>query len=87
MNPSHEPFPGSADVSSARARLAKLADEGVRAPVCCRIMVREQVRKEQEALHEPGRADLPVGLDAQQRVPTWFMVPMRAKFRNGGGFP
>ena len=28
-------------------------------------------------LHEPGRADLPVGLDAQQRVPTRFMAPMR----------
>jgi len=28
-------------------------------------------------LHEPGRADLPVSLDAQQRVPTRFMVPMR----------
>ena len=30
-----------------------------------------------QALHEPGRADLPVGLDAQQRVPTVFRVPMR----------
>ena len=49
------------------------AVDGVRAPVCCRIRVR-------------GRADLPVGLDAQQRVPTSFMVPMRAKFL-GGGFP
>ena len=33
-----------------------------------------------------GRADLPVGLDAQQRVPTWFMAPMRAQL-GGGGSP
>src|SRR2546428_11974998 len=29
-----------------------------------------------DAPHEPGRADLPVGQDARQRVPTHFMVPM-----------
>ena len=29
------------------------------------------------ALHAPGRADLPVGLDAQQRVPTRFKLPVR----------
>jgi hypothetical protein len=40
-------------------------------------MAGEQVRKEQGAFHEPGRADLLVGLDAPQRVPTGFMVPMR----------
>jgi hypothetical protein len=27
--------------------------------------------------HERGRADLPVGLDARQRVPTGYMAPMR----------
>jgi len=27
--------------------------------------------------HEPGRADLPVGSDARQRVPTRFVAPMR----------
>ena len=29
------------------------------------------------AFHKPGRADLPVGLDAQQRFPTGFIVPVR----------
>ncbi len=29
------------------------------------------------AFHEPGRADLPIGLDARQRVPTGLMDPMR----------
>jgi len=29
------------------------------------------------ALHELGRADLLVGLDARQRVPTGIMAPMR----------
>jgi len=29
------------------------------------------------SFHEPGRADLLVGLDAPQRVPTEFMVLMR----------
>ena len=31
---------------------------------------------EVEALHDPGRADLRVGLDAQQRVPATSMAPM-----------
>jgi len=29
------------------------------------------------SFHEPGRADLLVSLDAPQRVPTRFMVPLR----------
>jgi Ca2+-transporting ATPase len=32
---------------------------------------------EVEASHEPGGADLPVGLEARQRVPTVLMAPMR----------
>ena len=31
----------------------------------------------QVAFHNPGRADLPVGLDARQRVPTGLLNPMR----------
>jgi ribosomal protein S18 acetylase RimI-like enzyme len=31
----------------------------------------------QDAFHKPGRADLPVGLDARQRVPTGLMDPLR----------
>jgi len=29
--------------------------------------------------HEPGRANLPVGLDARQRVPTGILLTVRAR--------
>lgn len=41
-------------------------------------MVAMHVRKQGEALPEPGRADLPVSLDARQRGATAFSVPMRS---------
>jgi 1-acyl-sn-glycerol-3-phosphate acyltransferase len=42
-----------------------------------RAMAEDFAATHLETPHEPGRADLPVGLDAQQRVPTAFKAPTR----------
>jgi predicted exporter/SAM-dependent methyltransferase len=43
----------------------------------------ERVYAALRALHEPGRADLPVGLDARQRVPTEFMGREQVRMEHG----
>jgi hypothetical protein len=54
---------------SARTGWTKLADKAGRAPFSKRFKVPRRDLIMEEAPPEPGRADLPVGRDAQQRVP------------------
>ena len=42
-----------------------------------RTMAEDFAEAGTEPFNEPGRADLPVGLDAQQRVPASLKIPMR----------
>jgi len=51
-----------------------------RGPRCQRELSSIKATRRQDCprpAHELGRADLLVGLDAPQRVPTWFIAPMR----------
>ena len=84
--------PGSAQGSSSEFRVPGSGfltdlELGTRIRFCGVVSIglsglqREEAAPEcgQPSHHEPGRADLLVGPDALQRVPTGFMAPMRVQ--------
>jgi hypothetical protein len=69
---------------SARIGWKKLADMAVRAPFRKRFAASIRDFKIVKTLHEPGKAELPLGLTARQRRPTCILV--NSRFSSTTGF-
>jgi len=64
-------------MSRRRGEFERLRAERAAVSEHLRVLAEEFAAAQSETPHEPGRADLPVGLNAQQRVPTSTQVTVR----------